>query len=280
MDRAFPVGLGVLRAEQIHLVIGLRAGGADLKHGAHGRVAVDVGVVPLHVAGPGVDPGDLVDGLHQGRIRLPGTGPVGPVEDIRLGRVGEAVVHQLLLHLVLNGLNIGGRIFEFPLQLPLHVVGHPGSIGGVALPGGLHGLEDCGRDLILVIQDDTAVPLDDALDHFVLSSLPYSMDSPAKRTIYGIVCFARHYILSRWSGNVKLLSAVFVDYGKLCGKSRNHSTIFRFILLSPPQYLVFSRHNAGFLLFRGPCLSHVYFMWIPCKKCDIMMIISCLEGPL
>ena len=48
------VGLGVLGLEDEHLVELLGALGAILEHGAHGGVAVDVGVLPLDVAVLGV----------------------------------------------------------------------------------------------------------------------------------------------------------------------------------------------------------------------------------
>ena len=47
VDVALPVGLGVLGPQEVGLVVGLGTGGADLQHGAHGGVAVDVGVVTL-----------------------------------------------------------------------------------------------------------------------------------------------------------------------------------------------------------------------------------------
>ncbi len=151
VDVALPVGLGVLRAQQVHFVVGLGTGGADLEHGAHGGVAVDIGVVPLHVADPGIDVGDLVDGLHEPGVGLSGPGAVGPVEDVGLGSGVEAVVHQLLLHGVLNGFNVGSALGEFPLQGPLDVVGHTGCIGSIAVSRYLHSLQNGSSDLILVI---------------------------------------------------------------------------------------------------------------------------------
>ena len=60
VDVALTVGLGLLGGEQVGRVVGLGAGGADLQHAAHGGVAVDVGVVALHVADTGVHIGCLL----------------------------------------------------------------------------------------------------------------------------------------------------------------------------------------------------------------------------
>ena len=165
VDVALPVGLGVLRAEQVHLVVCLGSGSPDLEHGAHGGIAVDVGVVPLHVADPGIDVGDFIDGLHQGGVGLPSPGPIGPVENIGLGGGVEAMVHQLTLHAVLNGFNVGGCIMELALQIPLDVVGNPGGVGGVSIVTCLHGTQNGCGDFILIVQNHPAVPLDNALNH-------------------------------------------------------------------------------------------------------------------
>ena len=127
----------MLRTEQIDLVIRLGAGGTNLQHGAHGGVAIDVGVVTLHITGAGVDVGDLVDGLHQGGVGLSGTGTVGTVENVGLGGGVEAVVHQLLLDRVLNGLDVGGGGRIFGLQIGLNGVGNTSRVGGIALTAGL-----------------------------------------------------------------------------------------------------------------------------------------------
>ena len=65
MDIALGVRLGLRRRKQISRVIRLGARRAYLQHGAHGRVAVNIGVIALHVAEAGVYIGDFVDGLHQ-----------------------------------------------------------------------------------------------------------------------------------------------------------------------------------------------------------------------
>ena len=170
VDVALGVGLGLLGGEQVGRVVGLGAGGADLQHAAHGGVAVDVGVVALHVADAGVHVGDLVDGLHQAGVRLADAGAVGPVQDVLLGRLVVAALHQAGLHRVLDLLDLGGFLAAVHLQVAGHLVGHAGRFPRVALAGGLQGLEHGGRDLALVEQNYAAIPLDNAFDHDANSS--------------------------------------------------------------------------------------------------------------
>ena len=151
MDIAVPVGLGMLGTEQINFVIGFGTGGTDLEHGTHGGVAVDVGVVPLHIADAGIDVGDLIDGLHQGHVGFSGPGTVGPIEDVSLGSSGETVVHQLALYSILDGFDIGCLGGKAALQIVLYVVGDSGCVGGVALLGCFQGAENGSGDLILIV---------------------------------------------------------------------------------------------------------------------------------
>ena len=165
VDVAFPVSLGMFRAEQIHLVISLGTGSADLQHGAHGGVAVDVGVVPLHVADPGIGVGDFIDGFHQAGVGLSGPGTIGPVEDVGLGSGAEAMVHQLAFHGILNGFDVGSFGGKMGFQFPLHIIGYSGGIRCIAVLGGFHGAQNGGGNLVLVKQDHSAISLDNAGNH-------------------------------------------------------------------------------------------------------------------
>ena len=167
----FAVSLGVLGAEQVSLVVGLGACSADLEHRAHGGVAVDVGIVTLHIADTGIDVGDLVDGLHQLGVGLSGAGTVGAVQDVSLCCGVEAVVHQLTFYGVLNGFNVRGLVGKLALQLQLYIVGNTGSVSGIAVAGSLQGLQNCGCDLVLVVQNNTTVALNNGLNH--LSVYPF-----------------------------------------------------------------------------------------------------------
>ena len=187
VDVAPGVGGRLLGGEQIGGVVGLGPGRADLQHAAHGGVAVDVGVVPLHVADAGVHVGDLVDRLHQAGVGFPDAGAVGPVEDVPLGRLLVAALHQLALGRVLDLLDLGRLLAAGPPDLLRGPVGHPGGLGGVALAGRLQRLEHGGRDLALIVQDHPAVPLDNALDH---GSPPHDLDcgqAAAPRTDPGAI---------------------------------------------------------------------------------------------
>ena len=141
------------------------AGGADLQHAAHGGVAVDVGVVSLHVADAGVDVGDLIDGLHQHGVGFSGAGTGGSVEDVGLGRGVEAVVHELTLHGVLNGFDVGRLVNKLAFQFALDVIGYPGCVSGVSVTGDLQGAQDRAGNFILFIENHATVAFDDTLDH-------------------------------------------------------------------------------------------------------------------
>ena len=106
IDIAFAEGFRMLRPKQIHFIVCLGTGRPDLQHAAHGGIAVNIGVVTLQVAGNGVLLRDLIDRLHQGSVGIACMSPVGAVKDIGLCRVIETILHQLMLHGILNGLDI------------------------------------------------------------------------------------------------------------------------------------------------------------------------------
>ena len=165
VDVSLAMRLGVLRTEQVRLVVGLRARRADLQHRAHGGVAVDVGVVALEVGEARVLAGDLVDGLHQARPRLARAGARRAIKDVRLRRAEEFVLHELLLDDVLDHLDLRRLGAAAALQRALDGLCHARGVRDGALPRGLHGAEYRKRDLFAVVGDDPAVPLDDHLYH-------------------------------------------------------------------------------------------------------------------
>ena len=153
------VGLGVLGLEDEHLVELLGALAAVLEHGAHGGVAVDVGVLPLHVGVHRVGEGDVLVGLHQAGVHLPHPAALVAVEDVRLGGLDVAVVHEHLFHQVLDVLHLrrGGA---FHLQDGQHLVGQRfGHILLARFIGGLEGFGNGARDLLLIEADQASVPL-------------------------------------------------------------------------------------------------------------------------
>ena len=175
MDVPLPVSPGVLGIEDEHIVKLLGALGAKLEHGAHSGVAVDVGVFPLDVGVLGGGVGDVSVDLHQPGVHLPAAAALVAVEDVGLGRLDVPVVHEHLLHQILDVLHLGAGA-------PL--LGQQGqdlirqALGRLLLAGlvrGVKGLGDGGGDLGLVEGHQAAVSfLDLGHGHF-LSLLPISI---------------------------------------------------------------------------------------------------------
>ncbi len=76
--------------------------GAVFEHGAHGRVAVDIGVFPLDVLPDGRGVRQLFVNIHEIRFRVAYLGMLGAVENIGLGGFGVIVLDEAFLHHVLN----------------------------------------------------------------------------------------------------------------------------------------------------------------------------------
>ena len=178
VDVPLLVGPGVLGLEDEHLVELLGPLAAVLEHGAHGGVAVDVGVLPLHVGVHRVGEGDVLVGLHQTGIHLPHTATLVAVEDVGLGGLDIALVHEHLFHDVLDVLHLrGGR--------PLHLQNGENLLrqgaGHLLLPrlvGGLKGLGDRGGNLLLVELHHASVPFLQLFNrHSVFSSVKYGFSS-------------------------------------------------------------------------------------------------------
>ena len=93
--------------------------GTVFEHGAHSRIAVDIGVLPLDVllTGRGIGQG-LVD-LHEVGLGIAQLGMLGPVQDIGLGRTRVVVADERLLHHVLDLFHMGEALL---VQLGAHLV--------------------------------------------------------------------------------------------------------------------------------------------------------------
>ena len=65
--------------------------------------------------------------------------------------------------------NIDARISDMKRD-NANIVGNTGGISGVAVAGGLQRLQDRGGDLVLVVEDHPAVPLDNTLNHCLFLS--------------------------------------------------------------------------------------------------------------
>ena len=195
VDVPLPVGAGVVGVEDEHIVELLGALGAELEHGAHGGVAVDVGVLPLDVGVLGLGEGDVLVGLHQAGIHLPGAAALLPVEDIGLGGLDIAVVHEHPFHQILDMLHAG-------LTLPLHLQDGEHLVGQLAghvllprLVGGGKGLVDGGGDFLLVEVGQPAVPLADLGQCHGVSFLSLGFCPAKKPKQGGAAVPAWHYIL-------------------------------------------------------------------------------------
>ena len=98
---------------RIHLIKLLRALGTILQHGAHGGVAVDVGVFTLDIVVLGGLERQILVYFHQTGIHFAVTGAVGAVKDIFLRRAGMAAFDQHALYHVLD--NAPRWVLKFPL---------------------------------------------------------------------------------------------------------------------------------------------------------------------
>ena len=200
VDVAVGVGAGVLRVHDEHLVELLRALAAILQHGAHGGVAVDVGVLALDVAVLGGGEGDVLIDLHEAGVHLSGAAALGAIEDVGLGRLHIAVVHQHPLHDVLDVLHVGAGA-ALHLQHRSHFVGQLGSSVVVAgFIGGLKGFVDRVGDLILMEGDHSTVPFPYLLyrGHEALRSFSHFLKFANKipsSTGYLVVCLKRKHII-------------------------------------------------------------------------------------
>ena len=76
--------------------------GTVLEHGAHGRVAVNIGVLPLDVLPDGRGVRQLFVDIHQIGFRVADLGVLRAVENIGLGGFGVIVLDQRFFHHVLN----------------------------------------------------------------------------------------------------------------------------------------------------------------------------------
>ena len=165
VDVALRVGMGKAGVQHIHVVELLRALGTKLEHGAHGGVAVDVGVLPLDVRVPGVLEADVLENLHQAGVHLPHPAALGAIKDVRLGGADEALFDEHPLHGVLH-LFHGGHAAD--VFVVLQFLNDPlgqllGGLGALGAAAGLKGLHNGRLDLRRIKGYGAAVPLLDAL---------------------------------------------------------------------------------------------------------------------
>ena len=107
VDVPFLMRFAVSGLEQEHAVKLFGRLAAVFEHGAHGRVAVDIGVFPFEIDVPRIFAGQIPQRVHEAGFRLPGAGALVAVQDIGFGRTGVARFDKRPLHQVLNMLHIG-----------------------------------------------------------------------------------------------------------------------------------------------------------------------------
>ena len=171
---AFSVSLALFGRQDILRIIILRAFAAVFEHRAHRGVAVDVGVVALHVAVARVGKSEFVVNTHQRGVHLTRLGALCTVEDVLLGDIGVSVLHQDLFDHILDILDrravvralvfVEKSFFDKPCQ--------SGAFQFVLASRGRHGLADSGLDLGYVVRDSAPVSLDNRLEHTLL--LPFA----------------------------------------------------------------------------------------------------------
>ena len=183
MDVAFPMGAAVLGVQNEHLAELLGAFGAVLQHGAHGGVAVDVGILTLDVVLQRGLEGQILINLHQAGVHFAGAGALIAVQNVLFGGTCMAVFHQNLFHGILDLLHGGQGDHVFVVQQLHDLLCQPLGHLPVAAAGSLCRSVDGIGDLFDLEGGPTAVALDDFCDHEG-SSFPYIHAKPACRPKY------------------------------------------------------------------------------------------------
>ena len=104
------VSLTVFRLEHVHLIKLLGCLTAVLEHGAHGRIAVDIRILPLQIAFAGRLEGKIPHGQHQAGFALAHAGAFVAIKNVGLCRAGMTKFNQGLFHQILNFLHVGHAV--------------------------------------------------------------------------------------------------------------------------------------------------------------------------
>ena len=164
---AVAVGFGVLGLQNKHQVELLCALGSVFQHGAHGGVAIDVGIFPLDVGIHGGLVGNVVVYLHQPGVHFANAAALGAIENIILGDQHKAVVNEHPLYHVLNLFHRGNAVGgESLLHLRDHLVGELVEYRSrLRVVVGRKGLIHRLINFVPVKRHNTAVALFDVLNH-------------------------------------------------------------------------------------------------------------------
>ena len=162
------VAVGMRRRSVLgqNVVVGeiLGALGAVFQHGAHGRVAVDIGIFALDVLLDGRGVGQLLVNVHQIRFGITYLGMFGAVKDIGLGRPGIVVLDERILDDILDFLHMPEPLL---IQLAADLFRHEEEIRRRhVLPShGLVGLGNGVENLDGIKRHARSITLDDAGRH-------------------------------------------------------------------------------------------------------------------
>ena len=165
---AFSVRLALLGRENILFVIVFRALAAVFEHGAHRGVAVNIGVVALHIAVARVGERELVVYAHQSGVHFARLGTLRTVKNVFFRDIGIAVFHKDFFDHVLYVFDSGtlAGIAVFFEQSFLDEAREPRAFHVVFPARGSHRLRDRGLDLSDVVRYPSAVSLDYRFKHF------------------------------------------------------------------------------------------------------------------
>ena len=172
VDIALTVRPGVLGVEDEHFAELLGALGAVLEHGAHGGVAVDIGVFALDVVFERGFEGQILVDLHQAGVHLAHAGALVAIEDELLGRAGVSALDEHLFDHVLNLLDRRDDLVRAGLKVGRNLPCQRGRHFIIASAVGLRGLKNRICDLIEFKSRAAAVSFDDLPYHSAGVLLP------------------------------------------------------------------------------------------------------------
>ena len=107
VDIAIAVRLGVFGLDHAQKVELFRAFGAVLQHGAHGGIAIDIGVFALEVGIFGGTESNILINLHQPSVDFAHAAALGAIENIAFGGAHKAVFNEDFFNRVLHLFNCG-----------------------------------------------------------------------------------------------------------------------------------------------------------------------------
>ena len=168
MDIAFPVCLGNMRLQQEHFIELLGTLRAILEHGAHGGIAVNVGIFTLDIIFNGGLERQILINLHQSGIHFTLARTLIAVQDICLRGACMSLLHKDFLHGVLHIFNRRCCRRAVRLDIICHIQCQPHGQLVVMTPGSLCSLIDSICNLCYVKKYTSAVSFFNLLYHLLV----------------------------------------------------------------------------------------------------------------